>query len=151
MPIFIRNRQKQIRFDLRRLRKSAAYLLRHLKCADYEMSVLFVDDEAIREINRKFLNRDRSTNVIAFSMLEGEGNELNQRLLGDIIISVETARNDAEAENITLDDELEFLMIHGILHLVGYEHENTSAEKAEEMKELNSQLFFDLRGYRLSS
>jgi probable rRNA maturation factor len=125
-------------------------ILRRLNCADNELSILFVDDEGIREINKSYLQRDTPTNVIAFSMLDGECKDVNPSVLGDIIISTETAYRDAQKAGIEFPDEIEFLLIHGLLHLLGYDHENATAAEARKMKHLNKKLFFELRGYQLS-
>ena len=97
-----------------------------------------------------YLNRDRSTNVISFAMREGEFSDINPQLLGDIILSVETAHRDAAAERIDFMDEVEFLVIHGLLHLLGYEHENTTAKEARRMKIRERELFSLLRQHELS-
>ena len=92
-----------------------------------------MDDNQIRALNRKYLHRNRPTDVISFSQMEGEFAHLNTKLLGDVVISVETARRQAREAGSTLNDEITFLLIHGILHLIGYDHEG-SAKKSLEMK-----------------
>jgi probable rRNA maturation factor len=99
----------------------------------WETSILLVDDRQIKVINKKYLHRNRPTDVISFSQIEGEFGHINTRLLGDVVISVETARRQAKEASTTLQYEIAFLLIHGILHLLGYDHES-SAEKAREMK-----------------
>jgi len=104
-----------------------------------ELSILLVDDLQIRELNRQYLHRDRPTNVLAFSMREGEFSTLHPHLLGDLAISVETARR--QSNRFDLDDlgMVTLLMIHGILHLLGYEHEGTrrgSREMTTKQEEL---------------
>jgi probable rRNA maturation factor len=101
-----------------------------LDCPDAELSVLLVDDPQIAVLNKEYLNRPRATNVIAFPMQEGPFAELTPDLLGDVVISVETS--DREAEEGGIDPEARFLelLIHGILHLLGYDHENDEAEAA---------------------
>ena len=123
--------------------------MKELQCDESELSLLLVDDDQIREFNRTYLKRDRSTNVISFSMREGEFSDINPQLLGDIILSVETAHRDAAAEGMDLMDEVEFLTIHGLLHLLGYEHENTSAEERRKMKTREQELFTLLGHHRL--
>jgi probable rRNA maturation factor len=147
MSIAIQNRQKKVRLDLRRLRRSVKRLMKELHCEDRDLGLLLLDDKQIREFNRTYLKRDRSTNVIAFSMTEGEFGAINPLLLGDILLSVETAARDATAGGLDLMDEVEFLMIHGLLHLLGYEHENTAPEESRKMNARERELFFILRGY----
>jgi len=120
-------------------------VLKNLNCGDKEVSLLFVDDEGIREINRRFLNRDHPTNVISFSMWEGEFGDINPHILGDIVISVETALRDARQAAIEFDDELDFLMIHGLLHLLGYNHEDTGEDEAMRMENREKELFSILK------
>jgi probable rRNA maturation factor len=123
--------------------------MKELRCEEGDLSLLLVDDDQIREINRTYLKRDRSTNVISFAMTEGEFGAVNPRLLGDIVISVETASRDAATGCLDLMDEVEFLLIHGLLHLLGYEHENAAASESRKMKARERELFFMLRGYPL--
>lgn len=150
MAILIRNQQKKQKIDFRRIRNSLKKILKSVDCADKEVSILFTDDDGIREINKAYLNRDYPTNVMAFSMVEGDFKDVNPQIIGDIIISVETAYRHALNGDIDFLDELDFLMIHGLLHLLGYDHENTTTEKAAEMESLSNELFFNLKGYRLT-
>ena len=141
MSISIENRQNKFKIDRRRLRSSLKRLMRELRCEESELSLLLVDDDQIREYNRTYLKRDRPTNVISFSMREGEFSDINPQLLGDIILSVETAYRDAAAVGIDFMDEVEFLVIHGLLHLLGYEHENVPTEEVRRMKTREKALF----------
>lgn len=120
--------------------------MENLDCLDKEISLLFVDDDSIRKINKKYLSRDYSTNVISFSLREGDFGDINPDLLGDIIISVETALRDALKAEIKFEEELDYLIIHGILHLLGYDHERSETE-AKRMKEKERELFFALNNY----
>jgi len=147
MTVSLRNKQKKEKLDTSRLRRSLKRLLKELQRENGELSVLIVDDEQIRAINRDYLHRDRPTNVISFAMTEGVGGDIHPELLGDIIISAETAARDAAAGGLQLMDEMEFLLIHGLLHLLGYDHENTSQEEARRMKLKEQALFFLLRHY----
>ena len=99
----------------------------------WEISILLVDDPQITEINKTYLHRNRPTDVISFSQMEGAFSRLNTSLLGDVVISLETAQRQAHEHNNTLQDEIAFLLIHGILHLFGYDHEG-SEKRAREMK-----------------
>ena len=110
-----------------------------LELSKAELSILFVDDARIQELNRQYLHRDKPTNVIAFPMREGEFSVLNPQLLGDLVISVETARRQSPRFGLNQMETVILLMIHGILHLVGYEHEGTrkgAREMALRQKEL---------------
>ncbi len=149
MPVSIHNHQKQFKIDLSRLRKSLKRLLRELNCDNMAIDLLLVDDKEIQKLNNAYLNRNHPTNVLSFAMTEGEFGTINPQILGDIVISLETASRDTLNSHIDLMDELEFLIIHGLLHLVGYNHENTSVEKATNMNARERELFFLLRGYYL--
>ena len=111
-----------------------------LELSKAELSILLVDDARIRKLNRHYLRRDRATNVIAFPMKEGEFPALNPQLLGDLVISVDTARRQAPRFGLNHMETVLFLMIHGILHLVGYEHEGTR-KGAREMALKEKELF----------
>jgi probable rRNA maturation factor len=149
MSIVIEDRQKKVKLDRRRMRRSLKRLMKELHCEDGELSLLLVDDDQIREINRTYLKRDRSTNVISFAMTEGEFGSINPQLLGDIVLSVETAARDAATRSIDFMDAMEFLLIHGLLHLLGHEHENAASADARKMKTRERELFFMLRHYPL--
>ncbi len=101
-----------------------------------ELSVTFVDNEKIKEINRDYRNKDQATDVISFAMEEiGEGeieiiyDDEAPRVLGDIIISVPKAMEQAEEYGHSFKRELGFLALHGFLHLLGYDHETEEQEK----------------------
>ena len=149
MPISMMNRQTKYSINLGRLRRSLKRLMKELGCENEEISLVLVDDAQIREINKNYLKRDRSTNVISFALTEGEFSDINPLLLGDIILSVETADRDAAANKIALMDEVEFLLIHGLLHLLGFDHENTTADMSQKMKNKERELFYLLRNYAI--
>lgn len=118
----------------RPLRQVAEKILNILDRSDAQLSILILDNSGIQQINRDYLQRDRPTNVISFAMQEGEGAGIHPNLLGDVIISAERAASDAEAAQIPFEHELWFLLIHGILHLIGYDHERGTAEDAVRME-----------------
>jgi probable rRNA maturation factor len=110
---------------------------------DSELSVMFVNDSEIRDINRKYLNRDYPTDVISFSMQEGEEfPTLDTNMLGDVVISLDNAKQYAEKKGVHFEDEVTYLLIHGILHLAGYDHEKEGSDhvgmkrKEEELYDL---------------
>jgi len=146
MKLQIRNNQKIIKIDKRRIRRTGLKILKILDCADKEISLSFVDDENIKQLNKQYLGKDKATNVISFSLQEGEYSNINPQILGDIIISVETAQRDTIKENLTVTQELEFLIIHGILHLLGYNHENTTKKETNKMQQKEKDLFNAING-----
>jgi probable rRNA maturation factor len=99
---------------------------------DAELSISFVDDARIQELNRRYLGRDRPTNVLAFSMREGDFPSLHPHVLGDVIISVDTARRQSNRFGLSHTETIVLLMIHGILHLLGFEHGGTK-KRARQM------------------
>lgn len=109
-----------------------------------ELSILFVNDLQIQALNQRYLRRDRPTNVLAFPMKKGEFPTLHPQLLGDIVISVETAKRQSNRFGLDEMGMIILLMIHGVLHLIGYEHEGTRAE-ARKMATRQKELFHRVR------
>jgi probable rRNA maturation factor len=122
MEVRIDNRQSIHRIARKKLRQTAKAILNALDCPDAELSILIVDDQQIAKLNQQFLNRKGPTNVIAFPMQEGQFTEITPNLLGDVVISVETARHEAHNAGLRMEERLNELLIHGILHLLGYDH-----------------------------
>ncbi|MGB9627350.1 MAG: rRNA maturation RNase YbeY [Thermodesulfobacteriota bacterium] len=111
-----------------------------LALPDAEVSILLVDDAQIRDLNQRYLGRNKPTNVLAFSMREGEFSTLHPNLLGDLVISVEMAKRQSTKSGFSPMEMIFLLMIHGILHLVGYEHEGSKRE-ARKMALKQKELF----------
>lgn len=136
----------------RRLRQAAEKILSVLGCPDgTELSVTIVGDRSIRVINREYLGKDRPTNVISFSLREGEYGDIAPQLLGDVIISAETAAREAEDAGTSCFERLCFLLLHGILHLCGYDHERSGDAEAARMEKKEKELFRILKKEGLSS
>jgi len=95
---------------------------------DGELSILLLDDPQIAVLNKAYLQREGPTNVIAFPMREGAFTEITPDLLGDVVISLETAEKEGLAAGMSMEGRLGELMVHGILHLFGYDHETTESE-----------------------
>jgi probable rRNA maturation factor len=113
---------------------------------DAELSILIVDDQQIARLNQQYLNRKGPTNVIAFAMQEGPFTEIAPDLLGDVVISVETAHREAETAGLDWATYFDQLLIHGILHLLGYDHENDPSEAHKmEQKAMEILEFIKLR------
>jgi len=110
-----------------------------------ELSLLMVDDPQIEELNRTYLHREGPTNVIAFPMREGSFSDINPQLLGDVVISTDTAATEAHAMGITVDTRIHELLVHGILHLFGYDHEKDEQE-ARRMEEKSAEIMDLLDG-----
>ncbi len=98
------------------------------------LSLTLVNDEAIRSLNRDYRGKDRATDVLSFA-LDGDGQAPAERLLGDVVISVDTARRQAAGYDASLQRELYRLLIHGILHLLGHDHEAANERRIMEREE----------------
>ena len=148
--VLIDSRQKLVKLDRAALRRDVRKILALLGGGERELSLLFVDDEGIRKINRDYLRRDRPTNVIAFSLAEGDFGDVNPGVLGDVVVSVETAAREARAAGIAIEDAILYLILHGILHLAGYDHEGPGGtSRARILFAVQEAVFFEIRGYRL--
>lgn len=118
---------------------------------DFDLSVSFIDDQEIKAINNEYRNINKKTDVISFAMLDSPDmvqHDESQLDLGDIFISVETAKQQAISLNQSLEEEILFLFIHGLLHLLGYDHQETKDEKImfklqeEILNEINKKNYF---------
>jgi probable rRNA maturation factor len=132
LPALVRrNARGAPALDPRRVRAIAERMLRALDLTDAELSVLLTDDRTIRELNRAHRGKDKPTDVLAFPLDLEDGDAPDQAegaLLGDVVISLDTAARQARSRNRELLAEVRFLLAHGMLHLVGYDHA-TRAEK----------------------
>jgi probable rRNA maturation factor len=104
-------------------------MLEALDLAESELSILLCDDSAIRELNRDYRGQDKATDVLAFAMWEGESPSPDRTLLGDVVISVPTAARQAAERDRPIVAEVTFLLAHGLLHLVGYDHQTKREER----------------------
>ncbi len=94
-----------------------------------ELSVLFVGDRAMRRLNRTYRGKDRTTDVLSFPFREGAFATLHAHVLGDIVISLPAAARQARAAGEPLIREVDRLLIHGLLHLLGYDHEQGGSQE----------------------
>lgn len=117
----------------------AAALMVSIDCSECELSVLLCADTTIHRLNAAHRGIDRPTDVLSFAMQEGEGILADDTVLGDLVISVDTARRQALEHGHSLAQELRVLLVHGLLHLLGYDHE-TSDEDAAEMRAAEAKL-----------
>jgi probable rRNA maturation factor len=124
--------------QLRRLRARAAAFLSSLDLRDVELSVLLTDDPGIRVLNREWRRKDRPTDVLSFPAGEPPPGSTGPRHLGDVIVSLDTARRQARARRHRLADELDLYLAHGLLHLLGHDHHRR--QDARRMAALESRL-----------
>jgi len=129
-------------FDAALLERRAEALLRALGHAGAELSVSLVGDAEMAELNARFRGRRGPTDVLSFSLVEGEHAGYRGALLGDVVIGVAVARRQAKAAGHGLDEELARLLIHGALHLLGHDHERD--EDARVMEALERRLFDEI-------
>lgn len=130
MAVLIDNRQSRLPIRVETIRREAKVILSALGSPEDELSIVYVDDQEIAELNRTYLNRTGPTNVISFPMKEGEFGGLSPDLLGDVVISVDTAIREAESAGISVARRLSELLVHGVLHLFGYDHEKPDSDAA---------------------
>ncbi|MBP8744448.1 MAG: rRNA maturation RNase YbeY [Syntrophorhabdus sp.] len=118
MKVLIRESPKFLGTDKRTVRKIIENLLASLKLPDRDLSILFVDNKKIRQLNKQYFHKDYPTNVISFSYMDG----LTSEVIGDIVISIERTREEAESLSVPFYERLFTLIIHGLVHILGYDH-----------------------------
>ncbi len=121
------------------IQQKASDILNALDCHDAELSILIVDDPQIAILNKKYLHRYGPTNVIAFPMGADPFANISPQLLGDVVISVETAMKEGERIGISMEERFTQLLVHGILHLLGYDHEK-SEQEADKMEKKSDEI-----------
>lgn len=105
-----------------------------------ELTVVFTNDSEIHKLNKKYRAKDKATDVLSFSHIEN-GVSAWEKGLGEIIISLDTTKKQAKEYKVTVQQELLRLLIHGTLHLFGYDHEKVSAKEASRMRNLEKKLY----------
>ncbi len=131
MAIEVINRQRAARIERDQLAEIARYALALIGKPESGVTIAFVRDRAIRKLNRQFRRRDRATDVLSFPAREKDylGNDyLGNDYLGDVVISTDTAMKQAQEAGFTFEREVSELLIHGLLHLCGYDHETDNGE-----------------------
>lgn len=148
MSVLIDNRQEKLAVDeqLEALVEKVVQKALEVEVEDdYEVSVSFVDNEEIKELNKQYRNKDAATDVLSFPLLEFEETEEDfnneeeylqeEMLLGDIVISLERAQEQAGEYGHSFEREVAFLLVHGVLHLLGMDHETEEEEKEMQQKQ----------------
>ena len=129
----VQNRQRKVRVDVATLDEFARRLAATARISPESFSAVLVSDRRIRDLNRRYRRESAATDVLSFP-LEENG------FLGDVVISVETARRQARHLGHRLAKELELLLLHGVLHLMGYDHESDGGEMARRERGLRRRL-----------
>lgn len=109
--------------------RRARAMLDALQMKDRELSILLTGDDQIQKLNRIYRKKNRPTDVLAFAQHEGELGDRADRLLGDVVVSIPTARRQADARKRDLASELTMLLAHGLLHLLGWDHETPAKDR----------------------
>ena len=112
------------------------FVLKSLGVNDANISIVFVSDREIRHLNFLYRKKNVPTDVLSFSMREGKRIKRDSAILGDVVISVDRARRQAKRFNSTFKREIYLYIIHGILHLLGYDDEKASSRKKMQKKEI---------------
>lgn len=140
MTVIITNEQDKIEIPIdweEKINRVAAICLREEQMPEEtEVDLLFVDNETIREMNREYRDKDAATDVLSFPMYEAdeEIDDEEEILFGDIVISLERAQEQCEEYGHSLEREVMYLLVHGLLHLAGYDH-----MEEEDKKEMRAQ------------
>ena len=111
------------------IEKKLVKVLKDLGCDGKELSILFTSDDQIAELNRGYLGRKGPTNVLAFPIAGDPQTDIESVMLGDVVISVETAKRESQAVGESVERTIFRLLIHGILHLLDYDHERSSEDE----------------------
>lgn len=110
--------------------RRARAMLRALRLPRAELSIVLTGDPQIKKLNRTFRKKDKPTDVLSFPMREGEAGDVAGSLLGDVVISVPTAARQARAKGHGVLFEVTFLLAHGLLHLLGWDHDTAAKDRA---------------------
>ena len=141
MEILINNEFPEIKVDAQKIEQQIGKVLTSLDCNEHEISILFIGDQGIRDLNQQFRDIDRPTDVLSFPQIsEDELEAPGALVLGDVAISLESARCQSEEHGLSFEEELTLLLIHGILHLLGYDHE-ISGQEEDRMRNKTRELF----------
>jgi rRNA maturation RNase YbeY len=137
MPVDLLRRATGRKIPSRRLKRVAQVLLRLARREDAELSLVLIGNAEMQRLNARFRHKDYPTDVLSFPAANNLPTEA--RLLGDVIISVDKAAAQAKEQRRTFDQEMVTLLIHGIVHLLGYDHER-SAREARRMRRLEKKM-----------
>lgn len=123
------NKQRRHKIDTNHWREFAGRALEVIGGAtDAGVTIAFVSDRSIRELNRRFRETNRVTDVLSFPSDQNEVESAFSKVLGDIVVSVDRAKAQSEEHNLSFDEEIAELILHGLLHLKGYDHETDDGE-----------------------
>ncbi|NLC51273.1 MAG: rRNA maturation RNase YbeY [Firmicutes bacterium] len=147
MSVLINNMQDVVKLEdsfLAKLANLGEKILRSEKYEGVEASIIFVDDHYIKALNQKYRHIEQPTDVLAFPLRDELSISEGEKLLGDVYISLERAQEQAREYGHSLEREVAFLMTHGLLHLLGYDHHTQAEEKQMRCKQEQILLAYDL-------
>ncbi|MCC6140058.1 MAG: rRNA maturation RNase YbeY [Nitrospira sp.] len=142
MAVYVSLRLTRVAVRQASFRRLAERVLAAVGEAQSELSIDLVGDGRMRRLNREYRKKDRTTDVLAFAMRESAGPV--SALLGDVVISIPTAQRQAKEGGRSLSEELAWLLVHGVLHLCGYDHERSDMD-ARRMKRREQAILKTLR------
>ena len=140
MSVYIKKEFERHELDIKALKESMQSVLENLGCGEKELSILLVNDERICKLNAQYRKISQATDVLSFPQNEFGVEFFKSPLLGDVVVSIERAWHQAKIHRLSFEEEIVLLLIHGILHLLGFDHQN-SHEEAQEMKQKTHSLF----------
>ena len=141
MGVLLRNDHPQINIDSDDINNKIETVMNNLDCLNQEVSILLTADADIRKLNQQFRSIDQATDVLSFPQNAEEDPPIpGELILGDIAVSLDTAQVQAKEHGLTFEEEIILLLIHGILHLLGYDHE-ISEQEEEKMRSKTRELF----------
>ncbi len=126
--IEIINRQRRRKINAQQSREFGEKALRAIGSATRDATIVFVSDRSIKDLNRQFRGKKQATDVLSFPTEAEPFEAENRKHLGDVVISVERAAAQAKANRLSFSSEVEQLVLHGLLHLCGYDHESDNGK-----------------------
>ena len=124
IKVAVINDQKIVKPNIKRIKQITEFILREEGCRQTQVTILLTNDNKIKKLNKKFRKVNKATDVLAFCQQNSKTKALRSNLLGDVVISAETAKRQAKRYNQTVLKELYLYLIHGLLHLLNYKDEN---------------------------
>ena len=141
MGVLLRNDHPDINIDCNDIKNIIIKIMDHLDCRNKEVSILLTEDKYIRRLNQEFRSIDQSTDVLSFPQNADEDPCIPEKIiLGDIAVSLDIAKVQAKEHGLDFKEEVILLLIHGILHLLGYDHE-ISEQEEKQMRNKTRELF----------
>lgn len=146
MKVYIKNHQRLIKVNRQRIKRQLRKALQLLGLHKAELSILFVNDKRMEKLNEHYRGVARTTDVLSFPQIETQNSKLKTQnfILGDIVINLHKAKRQAIEYNLSFYEELKRLLIHGLLHLINYDHEKSPHHK-KKMKTKEKELIEALR------